>query len=86
MIFEICKLLRFSKFLHFSKGFWPIHFLAKSALDCMYIFVNTVHRPISHISEGRKSGAKWVEMVRNGSISGIQNFSNEKRPILTDIN
>ena len=43
-------------------------------------------------SEGRKpgakwvDGAKWVEMVRNGSISGIQNFSNEKRPIFTDIN
>ena len=48
--------------------------------------------PFRTFPEGRKSGAKWVdgakwvEMVRNGSISGIQNFSNEKRSISTDIN
>ena len=42
--------------------------------------------------EGLKSGAKWVdgenwvEIVRNGSNSGIQNFSNEKRSISTHIN
>ena len=47
--------------------------------------------PFRTFSDGRKSGAKWVdgakwvEMVRNGSISGIQNFSNEKQSIFTNI-
>ena len=47
--------------------------------------------PFRTFSEGRKpgakwvDGAKWVEMVRNGSISEFQNFSNEKLPIATEI-
>ena len=47
--------------------------------------------PFRPFSEGRKTGAKWVdgakrvEMGRNGSISEFQNFSNEKLPIATEI-